>query len=33
MDSEHRRAVTYARFSTRSATSSSVTHWTSPPSI
>lgn len=33
MDSEHRRAVTYGRFSTRSATSSSVAHWTSPPSI
>jgi hypothetical protein len=33
MDSEHRRAMTYSRFSTRSAISSSVAHWTSPPSI
>jgi hypothetical protein len=33
MNSEHRRAVTYSRFSTRSATSSSVAHSTSPPSI
>jgi hypothetical protein len=33
MDSEHRRAVIYSRFDTRPATSSSVAHWTSPPSI